>query len=54
MNEFGEKSNNRIEFYEYMRNNIFYTTNVNKIDNEIRISKEFPIYIKNPNYQELS
>lgn len=54
MNKVNEELKNRTKFYEYMKNNIFYTTNINKINNPIKISKEFPIYIKNPNLQELN
>lgn len=41
------------KFCEHMRENIFYTRDELKLDNEIRISKVFPIYIKNPNEFEM-
>ncbi len=36
-------------FYDHMQNNIFYTRCLYKLDYEIKISKTFPIYLKNLN-----
>ena len=36
-------------FYDHMQNNIFYTRCLYKLDYEIKISKIFPIYLKNLN-----
>ena len=36
-------------FYDHMQNNIFYTICLYKLDYEIKISKTFPIYLKNLN-----
>lgn len=36
-------------FYDHMQNNIFYTRCLYKLDCEIKISKIFPIYLKNLN-----
>lgn len=40
-------------FYEHMDKNIFYTRHAYKLENEIKISKKFPIYLKNPNEFEI-
>ena len=40
-------------FHEHMEKNIFYTRETLKLESEVKISKNFPIYIKNPNEFEL-
>lgn len=41
------------KFYEYVTNNIYYTRHNCKINDEIKISTAFPIYLRNPNELEL-
>ncbi len=53
MNKFDRELEALNIFHEHMRENIFYTRHELKLDKKIKISKVFPIYIKNPNEFEM-
>ena len=42
-----------MKFHDYVINNIYCTRHNYKINNEIKISTAFPIYLRNPNEFEL-
>lgn len=53
MNEIDKELKAWRKFYEHVTNNIYYTRHNYKINNEIKISTVFPIYLRNPNKLEL-